>query len=128
MAKQIVDHREDQERGKIAAPKPKLTLDEFYAQAGEEGPKELTVVLKADVQGTCEAARDSLEKLTTDEVTLRVLSSGVGAITRERREPRFGERHDRARLQRSSRSGCAAPSRHGRRRDPYLLDHHGDAR
>ena len=81
VAKQIVDHREDQERGKAAGPKLKLTLDEFYAQAGEEGPKELTVVLKSDVQGTCEAARDSLEKLTTDEVTLRVLSSGVGAIT-----------------------------------------------
>jgi translation initiation factor IF-2 len=81
VAKQIVDHREDQDRGQVAAPKPRLTLDEFYAQAGEEGPKELTVVLKADVQGTCEAARDALEKLSTDEVTLRVLSSGVGAIT-----------------------------------------------
>ncbi len=81
VAKQIVDHREDQARGQVAAPKPKLTLDEFYAQAGEEGPKELTVVLKADVQGTCEAARDALEKLSTEEVTLRVLSSGVGAIT-----------------------------------------------
>jgi translation initiation factor IF-2 len=81
VAKQIVDHREDQERGRVAAPKPKLTLDEFYAQATGEGPKELAVVLKADVQGTCEAATDALEKLSTDEVTLRVLSSGVGAIT-----------------------------------------------
>jgi translation initiation factor IF-2 len=81
VAKQIVDHREDQERGQVAAPKPKLTLDEFYAQATGDGPKELAVVLKADVQGTCEAARDSLEKLSTEEVTLRVLSSGVGAIT-----------------------------------------------
>ena len=81
VAKQIVDHREDQERGQVKTPKPRLTLDEFYAQAGEEGPKELTVVLKADVQGTCEAARDALEKLSTDEVTLRVLSSSVGAIT-----------------------------------------------
>ncbi len=81
VAKQIVDHRENQARGQVAAPKPRLTLDEFYAQAGEEGPKELSVVLKSDVQGTCEAARDSLEKLSTDEVTLRVLSSSVGAIT-----------------------------------------------
>ncbi len=81
VAKQIVDHREDQERAQVSAPKPKLTLDEFYAQAGEDGPKELTVVLKADVQGTCEAARDALEKLSTDDVSLRVLSSGVGAIT-----------------------------------------------
>ena len=71
VAKQIVDHREDQARGQVAAPKPKMTLDEFYAQAEGEGAKELTVVLKADVQGTCEAARDSLEKLSTDEVSLR---------------------------------------------------------
>lgn len=81
VAKQIVDHREDQARGQVAVPKPRMTLDEFYAQAGEEGPKELTVVLKADVQGTCEAARDALEKLSTEEVSLRVLSSSVGAIT-----------------------------------------------
>jgi translation initiation factor IF-2 len=81
VAKQIVDHREDQERGQqVAPPKPRLTLDEFYAQSTGEGPKELTVVLKADVQGTCEAARDALEKLSTDEVKLRVISSGVGAI------------------------------------------------
>ncbi|MCR9096352.1 MAG: translation initiation factor IF-2 [bacterium] len=81
VAKQIVDHREDQARGQVAAPKPRMTLDEFYAQSEGEGAKELTVVLKADVQGTCEAAKDSLEKLSTDEVTLRVLSSSVGAIT-----------------------------------------------
>lgn len=81
VAKQIVDHREDQARGQVSMPKPKLTLDEFYAQAGTEGPKELTVVLKADVQGTCEAARDALEKLSTDEVSLRVIASSVGAIT-----------------------------------------------
>ena len=65
----------------MAAPKPRITLDEFYAQSAGEGPKELAIVLKTDVQGTCEAARDSLEKLSTDEVSLRVLSAGVGAIT-----------------------------------------------
>jgi translation initiation factor IF-2 len=80
VAKQIIGHREDQERGHVAASKPRLTLDEFYAQSTGDGPKELSVVLKADVQGTCEAVRDSLEKLSTDEVTLRVISSGVGAI------------------------------------------------
>ena len=80
VAKQIIGHREDQRRGQVSAPKPRLTLDEFYAQSAGEGPKELSVVLKADVQGTCEAARDALEKLSTDEVKLRVISSGVGAI------------------------------------------------
>jgi len=80
VAKQIIGHREDQERGNVSAAKPRLTLDEFYAQSTTEGPKELSVVLKADVQGTCEAVRDALEKLSTDEVKLRVISSGVGAI------------------------------------------------
>lgn len=81
VAKQIIDHREDQERGQVKSKKPRISLDEFYAQSAGEGPKELAVVLKADVAGTCEAARDSLEKLSTDEVSLRVLSSSVGAIT-----------------------------------------------
>jgi translation initiation factor IF-2 len=80
VAKQIIDHREDQQRGQPSAPKPRLTLDEFYAQSTEEGTKELVVVLKADVQGTCEAARDALEKLSTEDVKLQVISSGVGAI------------------------------------------------
>jgi len=81
IARQIVDHREDRERGQAVVTRPKLTLDEFYAQSSSEGPKELSIVLKADVQGTCEAARDALEKLSTGEVVLKVLSSGVGAIT-----------------------------------------------
>ncbi|MFK7895182.1 MAG: translation initiation factor IF-2 [Myxococcota bacterium] len=81
VAKQIIDHREDQERGQVKTKKPRISLDEFYAQSAGEGPKELAVVLKADVAGTCEAARDSLEKLSTDEVSLRVLASSVGAIT-----------------------------------------------
>ncbi len=81
VARQIVDHREDKERVASVVPRPRLTLDEFYAQSANEGPKELSLVLKADVQGTCEAARDALEKLSTETVVLKVLSSGVGAIT-----------------------------------------------
>jgi translation initiation factor IF-2 len=60
--------------------KPKLTLEAFFAQSEGGGPKELGVVLKADVQGTCEAVRDSLERLSTDNVKLKVLSAGVGGI------------------------------------------------
>jgi translation initiation factor IF-2 len=81
VAKQITSHREDSQRGPIEKPKPRLTLEEFFAQAEGGGPKELSVVLKTDVQGTCEAAREALEDLSTEEVNLRVLSSGVGAIT-----------------------------------------------
>ncbi len=128
VAKQIVDHREDQARGQFTAPKPKLTLDEFYAQAETEGPKELTVVLKADVQGTCEAARDSLEKLSTDEVSLRVISSSVGAITEN--DVNLASASGTIVLGYNVRPDPAArrlADSEGRR-DPDLRDHHGDAR
>jgi translation initiation factor IF-2 len=80
VAKQIIGHREDRDRSRPVAGPPRLTLEEFFAQAEGTGPKELALVLKADVQGTCEAVRDALEKLSTDEVKLKILSSGVGAI------------------------------------------------
>jgi translation initiation factor IF-2 len=80
VAKQITSHREDQARGKVTVAPAKYTLEEFFAHAEGEGPKELAVVLKTDVQGTCEAVRDALEKLTTDEVSLKILSAGVGGI------------------------------------------------
>jgi len=82
VAKQIVGHREDQARKEAGEPpKAKLTLEEIFAQAEGEGPKELPVVLKADVHGTSEAVRDALEKLSTEKVKLNVLSTGVGAIS-----------------------------------------------
>jgi translation initiation factor IF-2 len=81
VAKRIIDHREDLERGQPAALAPKLTLEEFFAQAGGGQQRELPVILKADVQGTCEAVKDSLEKMSTDAVKLRVISTGVGGIT-----------------------------------------------
>ena len=81
VAKRIIDHREDKERGEATAPPAKLTLEEFFARAEGEGAKHLSVVLKADVQGTCEAVRAALEKLSTDAVTVDVLSAGVGGIT-----------------------------------------------
>jgi translation initiation factor IF-2 len=80
VAKQITSHREDQARGKVTVAPAKYTLEEFFANAEGEGPKELPVVLKTDVQGTCEAVRDALEKLSTDTVSLKILSSGVGGI------------------------------------------------
>jgi translation initiation factor IF-2 len=81
VAKQITSHREEQVRSKPTAAPAKVSLEEFFARAEGAGPKELTVVLKSDVQGTSEAVRDALEELSTDDVKLRILSSGVGAIT-----------------------------------------------
>jgi translation initiation factor IF-2 len=82
VAKDIVSHREDEKR---AAPResarPKLTLDEIFAQAESGGVKELSVVIKADTQGSVEALRDALLKLSTDSVKVEVLSAGVGAVS-----------------------------------------------
>jgi translation initiation factor IF-2 len=80
VAKQIIAHREDQARARTTTAPAKYTLEEFFARADGEGPKELAVVLKTDVQGTCEAVRDALEQLSTDDVTLKILSAGVGGI------------------------------------------------
>ncbi len=81
-AKDVAEHREDQQRGRVAgAPAPRRSLEDLFAQAGEGGMKELNVVLKADVQGSLEAVRDALVKLGNDEVKVEVLHAGVGGIT-----------------------------------------------
>ncbi len=81
VAKRIVAHRVDQGRSKPVAATPKLTLEEFFARADGESAKELSVILKSDVQGTCEAVKDALERMSTDAVKLDVISTGVGGIT-----------------------------------------------
>ena len=58
-----------------------MSLEDIFSLADDSAPKELAVCLKADVHGTCEAVVDSLEKLSTDAVKLKVLSSGVGGVT-----------------------------------------------
>ncbi len=114
--------------GRRWRPRPRLTLEEFYAQSASEGPKELSVVLKADVQGTCEAARDALEKLSTEEVVLKVLSSGVGAITEN--DVNLAAASGAIVVGFNVRPDPSARRAVGQRRhrDPHLLDHHGDAR
>jgi translation initiation factor IF-2 len=81
VAKDIVSHREDELRATPKeAARPKLTLDEIFAQAEGGGVKELAVVVKADAQGSVEAIRDALLKLSTDNVKVNVLLAGVGAV------------------------------------------------
>ncbi|MBU3110788.1 translation initiation factor IF-2 [Clostridium lacusfryxellense] len=59
----------------------RVSMENLYSQIQEGSVKELGVIVKADVQGSVEAVRQSLEKLSTDNVKVRVLHSGVGAIT-----------------------------------------------
>jgi translation initiation factor IF-2 len=80
VAKEIISHRESEQRDRPAASTPRLSLDELFAQSEGGGIKELKVVIKADTQGSVEALRDSLLKLSTDSVKVDVLLTGVGAV------------------------------------------------
>ncbi|MEN8160132.1 MAG: translation initiation factor IF-2, partial [Myxococcota bacterium] len=82
VAKEIVANREARDREKVGAPtRPRVSLEELFAAAEGEGPKELRVIVKADVQGSAEALREALVKQATDKVNVNVLSVGVGGIT-----------------------------------------------
>lgn len=59
----------------------KVSLDDLFSQIQSGNMKELNIVVKADVQGSVEAVRQSLERLTNEEVRVRIIHGGVGAIT-----------------------------------------------
>jgi len=82
-AKEIVGHREGRRRTESgqAPGRPRLSLEEIFAQSEGGGVKELPVVIKADTQGSVEALREALVKLSTDAVKLDVLLAGVGAVS-----------------------------------------------
>ncbi len=80
-AKQIVIYREAKAREVAMAKNNRMTLDQLHAQMKEGEVKELNIILKTDVGGTAEVLSDTLQKLSTDKVRIRVLRAGVGAIT-----------------------------------------------
>jgi len=79
-AKQIVTYREVKAR-EAAMAKTRVTLEQLHAQLREGEEKELNLIIKADVGGTAEVLSDTLQKLSNDKVSIRVISTGVGAIT-----------------------------------------------
>lgn len=79
-AKQIVLYRAEKERNVQLAKTGRITLEQFHKQMAAGEIKELNVILKADVSGSSEVLRDTLEKMSTDKVAIRVLHAGVGAI------------------------------------------------
>lgn len=80
-AEQAAEQRREEDRQRQLA-QPKLTLDSMFASMDEQATtKELLVVLKADVQGSIDAIRKSIEEVSTDEIKIRVLHAAVGGIT-----------------------------------------------
>ncbi len=81
-AREIAEYREKAAKEKRAAAGAGTTLEQLLAQAKEnENVKELPILVKADVQGSAEAIVQAMDKIGNDEVRVRVLHSGVGAIT-----------------------------------------------
>jgi translation initiation factor IF-2 len=81
-ARQIAHFRQNQAKEKALGGKgARLTLESLQAQISEGGMKELPVIVKADVQGSAEVLGDTLAKLSDEKVKVRIIHSGVGAIT-----------------------------------------------
>jgi translation initiation factor IF-2 len=80
-ARQIGNYRQTKLREAALAKSSRLTLDQLHEQMAAGNIKELPLILKADVQGSAEVLSDMLQKLSTDQVKVKVLHSGVGAIT-----------------------------------------------
>jgi translation initiation factor IF-2 len=81
VAKQVVEHRRQQERKRELGSKQRFSLENMMERNSEGASKELKVVLKADVQGSAEAIKASLTKLSTEKVKVNVIAAGVGGIT-----------------------------------------------
>lgn len=79
-AKHLIERRKVQEREKALNATSMVTLDDLYSQIEQGKLKQLNLIVKADVQGSVEAVKQALEKLSNEEVRVRVIHSNVGAI------------------------------------------------
>ncbi len=80
-ARAVVEERKQKQKAESQKVNKSVTLENLFEQMKESDMKELNIIVKADVQGSVEAVRQSLEKLSNDEVKVRVIHGGVGAIT-----------------------------------------------
>ena len=81
MAKHLIERRKRQEREKAIAEQSKVTLSNLFERMESENLKQLDIIVKADVQGTAQALKQSLEKLSNEEVRVKVIHSAVGAVS-----------------------------------------------
>ena len=80
MARELVEQRKQAQKDALAKLNQKVTLENLFAKIGEGEMKELPLIVKADVQGSAEAVKASLEKISNEEVRVRVIHAAVGAI------------------------------------------------
>ena len=80
-AKHLMERRKRQARDKALKASSRVTLDDLFSQIEKGNLKQLNIIVKADVQGSVEAVKQALEKLSNDEVKVKVIHANVGAIT-----------------------------------------------
>ena len=80
MARELVEQRKHENKMAANSSSQKVTLDDLFSQIQQGELKDLNIIVKADVQGSAEAVKASLEKLTNEEVRVRVIHCAVGAI------------------------------------------------
>ena len=81
LARELVEQRKHEAKQEQFKSVQKVTLDNLFSQIAQGEVKELPIIVKADVQGSVEAVKQSLEKLTNDEVRVKVIHGGVGAVS-----------------------------------------------
>ena len=82
LARELADQRAADQKEKQFSSYQKVTLDNLFSQIEEGERKQLDIIVKADVQGSAEAVKQSLEKISNDEVRVKVIHAGVGAINK----------------------------------------------
>ena len=82
LARELVEQRKAEEKAKANEPISKVSLEDLFSQIQAGEMKNLNIIVKADVQGSAEAVKQSLEKISNDEVRVRVIHAGVGAISK----------------------------------------------
>ncbi|MEG0249917.1 MAG: translation initiation factor IF-2 [Peptostreptococcus sp.] len=80
-ARLIAEKRQELRREEMLKASSKISLEDLFEQMSEGKVKDLNIIIKADVQGSVQAVKQSLERLSTDEVQIKVIHGGVGAIT-----------------------------------------------
>ncbi len=80
LARELVEQRKNSQKEEAFRSMQKVTLDNLFDSINEGSLKDLNVIVKADVQGSVEAVRQSLEKLSNEEVRVKVIHGGVGAV------------------------------------------------
>ena len=81
MARELAEQRKQEQKAAVASPVGKVSLEDLFSQIQAGEMKNLNIIVKADVQGSAEAVKASLEKLSNEEVRVRVIHCAVGAIS-----------------------------------------------